>query len=119
MKSILSRFTLALLVVSLAGISAFAKGKKDTVTFLTNIKVNGTVVPKGVYDVKFDEKTGELSIVKNDKVVAKAMTSAAKRDRKARSLEVKSTGSGDDTQMISVAFAGADHDLVIGSQASR
>jgi hypothetical protein len=120
MKTILSRIALALLIASLASLSVFAKGKKATANFLTNIKVNGTLVKKGVYDLKFDDKTGELLIMKGDKVIARAATSTAKRDRKAQALELRTTGSGDDTQLTSVAFTGSDENLVInGSQASR
>ncbi|HEY6232466.1 MAG TPA: hypothetical protein VIW64_14485 [Pyrinomonadaceae bacterium] len=118
--SSLRKLAVAILVVSLAGISAFAKSKKQSVTFATDIKVNGTLVTKGVYDLKFDEQTGELSIVKDNKVIARATASSAKRDRKARTLEVKSIANGDDIQLVSVAFSGADHDLVINSsQATR
>ena len=120
MKSLLQRIAMALLITSLAGVSAFAKGKTEKVTFPTNIKVNGTVVTKGVYDLKFDEKTGELSIMKDNKVVARAVVSAEKRVGKARQLIIRSIGSGDDTQLTSITFSGADQDLVIsGSQASR
>ena len=120
MKSFLRRAAMALLITSLASVSAFPKGKTEKVTFLTNIKVSGTIVTKGVYDLKFDEKTSELSIMKGNKVIARAVVSAQKRDRKARQLLIKSTGNGDDTQLISVTFTGADQDLVIsGSQASR
>ena len=120
MKTILNRIALALLITSLASVVIFAKGKKETVSFLTNIKINGTLVNKGVYDLKFDDQTGELSVIKGGKVVVKVMTSATKRDRKAQALEVRSTGSGDETQLISVAFSGSDQNLVInGSQASR
>ena len=120
MKSLLSRIALALLITSLASISVFAKGKTESVRFLTNIKVNGTMVNKGVYDLKFDDKTQELSIMKGSKVIARATTSSSKRDRKAQTLEIKSIGSGDDIQMVSVAFSGSAENLVInGSQASR
>ena len=120
MKSLLNRIAIALLVASLSSVIVFAKAMKERVTFPTNIKVNGTVVSKGVYDVKFDDKTGELSIVKDSKVIARATTSVGKRDKKAREFAFRSSGSGDDAQLISVTFAGADHDLVIGgSQASR
>jgi hypothetical protein len=120
MKSLLNRLAIALLVASLSSVIVFAKAKKETVTFPTNIKVNGTVVNKGVYDVKFDEKTGELSLVKDGKVIARATASAEKRKGKARQFTFRSAGTGDDAQLISVTFAGADHDLVIGgSQASR
>lgn len=120
MKSFLSRIGMVLLISSLAGVAVFAKTKKETVTFPTNIKINGTLVNKGVYEVKFDEQTNELSIVKNNKVIAKATATVEKRERKARQFAIKSSGSGDDAQLIALTFAGADHDLVIsGSQASR
>jgi hypothetical protein len=119
MKTLLNRIALALLITALASVSLFAKGKTETVNFPTNIKVGGTLVTKGDYDLKFDEKTGELSIMKGSKVIARATTSTAKRDRKARSLEVRSTGTGDDAQLVSVAFSGSDENLVLNGQASR
>ncbi|HLN99148.1 MAG TPA: hypothetical protein VK208_11860 [Pyrinomonadaceae bacterium] len=120
MRSLLSRIAIALVITSLASVSAFAKGKTKTVTFESNIKVNGTMVPKGKYDLKFDEKTGELSIVKDSKVIARAATTAEKRQRKARDFVLRSTGSGADLQLTGVTFAGSDQNLLInGSQASR
>ena len=121
MKTILNRITLALLITSLAGFAVLAKGSKtEKVNFPTNIKVNGTVVNSGTYDLKFDESTNELSVLKGGKVIAKATTSSAKRDRKAKSMEVRTSGSGDDTQLTSVAFPGSDENLILsGSQASR
>lgn len=120
MKTLLNRIAFALLMTAVASVSVFPKIKKETVRFPTNIKVNGTLVHKGVYDLKFDDKTGELSIMKGSKVIARATTSAAKRDRKAQTLEIKSTGNGDEVQLIGIAFSGSDQNLVInGSQASR
>ena len=119
MKS-LNRIAIALLITALATVSAFAKAKKETVRFPTNVKVNGTVVHKGVYDVRFDEKTGELSIEKGNKVIARATASVEKRDKKAQRLEFRTIGRGDDTQLMAVTFSGTDQELNIsGSQASR
>jgi hypothetical protein len=120
MKSFLSRIAVALLIASLASITVFPKAKKETVTFPTNIKVNGTVVNKGVYELKFDDKTGELSIVKNNKVIARATARLEKRERKSQQLVLRSIGSGDDIQLTGVTFSGADHDVVLSSsQAAR
>jgi len=120
MKSFLNRIAIALLITSLAGVSVYAKSKKERVTFPTNIKVNGTMVKKGVYDLKFDDETGELAIMKDNKVIARATTNSVKRERKAKTLEIRSTGSGDETSLLSVAFSGSGENLVItGSQASR
>ena len=119
MKTILNRIAFALLIASLASILVFAKGKSEKVNFPSDIKINGTLVKQGVYDLKFDEKTGELSIVKNGKVIARATTTSAKRDRKAQTLELKSTVNGAETQLVSVAFGGSDENHVItGSDAA-
>ena len=118
--SLLRKIAIAVLLISLASVSAFAKSKKQLVRFAADVKVNGTLVPKGLYDLKFDDQTGELSIVKDNKVVARATASSVKRDRKARTFEVKSIASGNDIELVSVAFSGSDHNLVInGSQATR
>ncbi|HEV7747550.1 MAG TPA: hypothetical protein VGO56_21305 [Pyrinomonadaceae bacterium] len=120
MKSLLNRIAFALLITALASLSVFPKTKKETINFLTNIKVNGTLVKQGVYDLSFDDKTGELSIIKSGKVIARATTSTAKRDRKAHTLEFRTSGTGDDIQLTSVAFGGSDENLVLsGTQASR
>lgn len=120
MKSLINRIAVAFLITSLASVSAFAKTKKETVSFPTDISVNGTVIKKGVYDVKYDDQAGELTIVKNNKVLAKAATSIAKRDRKAREFQLRSFASGAETQLIGVTFAGSDHNVLIGnSNASR
>ncbi len=115
-----NRIAMALLVASLASVSVFPKTKKATVSFPTDIKVNGTAVSKGTYDLKFDEKTGELSVIKDNKIIARATASVEKRDRKARQFVLRSAGTGDDIQLTGVTFSGADHNLVIsGSQAAR
>lgn len=120
MKSLINRIAIALLITSLTSVAAFAKTKKETVTFPTDIKVNGTVVSKGVYDLKYDDAAGEVTIAKDGKVVARAAATMEKRDKKARQFQIRSVGSGEETQLIGVTFAGADHNVVVGnSNASR
>lgn len=119
MKSILSRVAIALLVTSLTTVAAFAKTKSQTVNFETNIKVNGTMVNKGVHDLKFD-KTNEVAIVKDNKVIARSAASIEKRGKKSSNFLLHSAGAGDQTELTGVTFAGADHNVVINSsQASR
>ena len=76
MKSIVSKMVAVLMVGALTGVVAFAKVHKQKVSFESDIKVNGTLVKKGTYDVKFDDESGQLSIEKNGKTVAQAMNSA-------------------------------------------
>ena len=120
MKSILNRIAVALVITSLASVMVLGKARKEKVTFDSNIKVNGTLVNKGVYDLKFDEKTEELSIMKGSKVIARTTTTVGKRDGKAARFELRSSRNGDETELTSVTFAGMDHNLLINnSPASR
>ena len=66
MKSFLQRSSIALLVCALVAVAAFAGGKdkirKETVTFSSDVMVNGTLIKAGDYEVRFNEQTGELAI---------------------------------------------------------
>jgi hypothetical protein len=117
MRRFINRTVLALVIASLASFAVLAKTRKHTVTFLTDINVGGTLVKKGVYSVKFDDKTGELSILDGKKVIAKAPTTAEKRERKARDFTYKSRG-GDVKELLTVTFEGSDQDLTINSSAA-
>jgi len=119
MKSWVNRILVALLIAVMTGIVAFAKSKKETVAFPTNIKVNGTLVKKGTYDVSFNEQTAELSILKNGKAIAKAPARVEKRAGKAKSLEIRSIGSGDDTQLVALTFAGSDQSIVVNQSGGQ
>ena len=115
MKSMVSRMVAILMVGALTGVVALAKVHKHKVTFENDIKVNGTLVKKGTYDVKFDDATGQLSIVKNGKTVAQAMGRLESREKKANDFQLRSTTSGEETQMIGVTFGGSDKDVVIST----
>lgn len=113
MKSIFNRMLVVLMVGALTSVVALAKVHKHKVTFEQDLKVNGTLVKKGTYDVKFDDETGQLSIVKNGKVVAQAMARLEQRDKKANDFQLRSTTSGDEQQLIGVTFGGSDKNVVI------
>jgi hypothetical protein len=113
MKSIVNRMVAVLMVGALTGIVAFAKVHKHKVTFEKDIKVNGTVVKKGTYDVKFDDESGQLTIAKNGKTIASAMAKVEQREKKANDFQLRSTVKGDETQLTGVTFNGSDKDIVI------
>ena len=75
MKVFLKSTLAALMICALASIAIFAaakdKVKTETVTFPSDVMVNGTLVKAGDYQLKFNEETGELAIMKNGKVKAK------------------------------------------------
>ena len=118
MKSMVSKIVAVLMVGALTGVVAFAKVHKHKVTFENDMKVNGTVVKKGTYDVKFDDETGQLTIAKNGKTVAQAMAKVEAREKKANDFQLRSTTSGDETHLIGVTFGGSDKDVVITNSGS-
>ena len=113
MKSIASRMLVVLMVGALTCVVALAKVQKHKVTFENDMKVNGTLVKKGTYDVKFNDETGQLSIEKNGKVVAQAMARVESREKKAGDFQLRSTTDGGETQLIGVTFGGSDKDVMI------
>jgi len=118
MKSIVSKVMAVLMVGALTGVVAFAKVHKEKVTFDTDIKVNGTVVKKGTYDVKFDDESGQLSITKNGKIVAQATAKLEQREKKANDFQLRSTVNGDETNLTGITFGGSDKNIVITSGGS-
>jgi len=118
MKSIVSKLVAVVMVGALTSVVAFAKVHKEKVTFDNDIKVNGTVVKKGSYDVKFDDESGQLSITKNGKVVAQAMAKLEQRDKKANDFQLRSTTDNGETNLIGVTFGGSDKNVVITGSGS-
>ena len=115
MKSMVSRMVAILMVGALTGVVAFAKVHKQKVTFESDIKVNGTLVKKGTYDMKFNDETGQLSIVKNGKTVAEAMAKVETRSKKADDFQMRTTLNGDEQNLTGVTFGGSDKDVVISN----
>ena len=119
MKSILNRLAVVLVVGALSSVVALAKVHKHKITFSSDIKVNNTLVKKGTYDVKFDDETGQFTIQKSGKVVAQSMAKLEQRDKKAGDFRLRSTGSGDDSQLLGVQFGGSDKEVVITNNGTQ
>jgi hypothetical protein len=102
-----------LMVGALTSVAALAKVHKHKVTFDEDIKVNGTVVKKGTYDVKFDDESNQLSIMKNGKVVAQAMARLEARAKKANDFQLRSTNKNNEQQLTGVTFGGSDKDVIV------
>ena len=118
MKSMVSKIVAVLMVGALTGVVAFAKVHKQKVTFENDIKVNGTLVKKGTYEVKFNDETGQLEIVKNGKTVAQAMAKLEQREKKANDFQLRSVSNGDELQLTGFTFGGSDKDVVISNTGS-
>lgn len=116
MKSVVNRIIVALLLVTMTSVAAFGKSKKTNVTFTVDTKVNETLVKSGTYEAVFNEETGELSILKGRKVVAKTTARVEMRDGKGRTTEIHTIKEGDVTAFVGIAFSGSDQ-KVVASQA--
>jgi hypothetical protein len=115
MKSVVNKVLVVLMVGALTSVVAFAKTQKQKVTFENDIKVNGTLVKKGTYELKFDDQSGQLSIIKNGKVVAQAMARTEQREKKASDFQLRSITKGDEVQLAGVTFGGSDKDVMIAN----
>ena|ERR1700682_1466961 len=115
MKSTLA----ALLICAFASIAVFAgskdKVKKEFVTFASDVMVNGTLVKAGDYEVKFDEQSGELAILKNGKVKAKTTAHLQARSEKARNTSIRTLEKGSVAELIGLTFGGSNQDVVVGA----
>jgi hypothetical protein len=103
------------MVGALASVAAMAKTHKQKVTFDSDIKVNGTLVKKGSYEVKFDDETGQLSIMKNGKTIAQSMARLEAREKKANTFQLRATTAGDEKQLVGVTFGGWDKDVIVSN----
>ncbi len=117
MKSIVNRMVVIMMVAALTSVVALAKVQKQKVTFESDIKVNGTLVKKGTYDLKFNDETGQLSIMKGGKVIAEAMARVESRSKKANDFQMRSTVNGGEQQLTGITFGGSDKDVVISNGA--
>ncbi|HKO99405.1 MAG TPA: hypothetical protein VJU86_20565 [Pyrinomonadaceae bacterium] len=120
MKTLISRIAIAVVIAAFTGGHALAKTKTENFSLDKDVKFSGTVIPKGSYKVKFDDQTGELTIAKpSGKVVARATATLEKRNSKANQFMLRSTGTGDDVELIGVTFGGSDHNVIVSSSAAR
>lgn len=114
MRSSVTRILLVVVVVAMASIVALAKKERKTVTFPSEMKINGTVVKAGTYDVVFDRDGGQLSVLKNGKVLATTSARTEARDRKAKTTEVVSLNGSDGPSLVKIAFGGSKENIVVG-----
>lgn len=69
-KSLLLTLATAFAVTLFGFVAAEAKDRSKTVTFLNDITVGETVIPKGTYNVKFNSTTNEVTFQQNGRLVA-------------------------------------------------
>lgn len=119
MKTFLQRTLVALSVCALLAVGAFAGGKgkikTESVTFGSDVMVNGTLLKAGNYQLKFNEETSELAILKDGKVKVKTTAHFAPRSDKASSTTVRTLEKDNVAELIGFTFGGSNQDLVVGT----
>lgn len=107
------------MICALSGLTAFADGKSDRITFDDTFQFAGTTIKKGTYKVAFDETTGELSIKKDEKVIAKAKAHA--EPLAASSAHTKfSMATENGAQVLrSVTYAGDNRAIIVGEASAQ
>jgi hypothetical protein len=117
MKSFMKSTLVALLITAFASIVVLAGGKeiRKSVTFSSDVMVNGTLVKAGEYDVKFNEETGELSILRDGKVKAKTNARLQARSEKAKITSVRTVAKDNVAELIGFTFGGSTQDLMVGA----
>jgi len=123
MKSFLKSTFAALMICALASIAISAatkdkaKVKTQDVTFTSDVMVNGTLVKAGDYQVKFNEQTGELAILKDGKVKAKTTAQLQSRSDKAKNTSVRMIEKGGVAELTGITFGGSNQDVVVAGGA--
>ncbi len=79
-KMLMSLMAMAFVIAGLTLVEA--KDRSKTITFLNDVTVNGTLIAKGTYDVKFDSESSEVSILRNGRVVATTKVEVRLTERK-------------------------------------
>ena len=113
MKLLVNGLMVVSLLLSLAGATVFGNTRKSNIVFSADTRVNGTLVKKGNYEVVFDDQSGELSILKGSKLIAKTTASTEKRNQKARATEVQTILEGKDQKLVSVTFDGSYENVIV------
>lgn len=114
MKSIINSVLVIALLVTLPATAALGKTRKSNIALASDTKVNGTLIKKGNYEAVYDDQSGELSIFKGTKLIAKTAARIEKREQKARGTEVQTVLEGMDQKLVGVTFSGSYENLIVG-----
>ena len=69
--------------------------------------------------MKFDDETGQFTVSKNGKVVAQSMAKTEARETKASEFQMRSSGTGDNLQLLGVTFGGQDKNVIISNNGAQ
>jgi hypothetical protein len=116
MKTFLHRIFLALAICTVASYVALADSHvKKTVIIPDDTIVNGSLLKAGEYQLRFDEQTGRLEILRNGKVRATAPARIEHRETKARETAVLSVRNGAALEMIGIEVGGSTEAIMLNN----
>jgi hypothetical protein len=116
MKNALQRTFAALMICAMAAVTALADNNKSAKLTLPNdVMINGTLLKAGEYQFKFNEKTNELTILKDGKVKAKTAARLETRNEKAKYTAILLDRKGDSVGLVGLTFAGSNQGVVVTS----
>lgn len=114
MKNHLKRALIALMICSVAAATALAgKTKRAHLKFASDVMVDGTLLKAGAYDFKFNEESGELTILQDGEVKAKTAARLESRTEKARQTGVRTLRVGEVNQFMGLIFGGSSQEVVV------
>jgi hypothetical protein len=116
MKTYLQRMLVALMICALGAVTAFAdKYKNARLTLSSDVMVNGTLITAGDYEFKFNEKTNEITILKDGKVKARTTARLEARNEKAKYTAIRTRAAGNSREFIGLTFGGSNQEVVVTS----
>ncbi|HMV83455.1 MAG TPA: hypothetical protein PLD20_21585 [Blastocatellia bacterium] len=83
-----------------------AKDRKKTVTFTEDFLVNSKLVKKGLYEVKFDAETSQVTILQDGDVVVTAKAEVRLTDKKALYNSASFTSTDRGKALTGITFEG-------------
>lgn len=125
MKAFMKGTVITLAIVALGALSAFAgdgdkvKSESKDVTLTQDVMVNGTLVKAGEVQIKFDQATNELSILKDGKLKAKTPAHVEARSDKAKETAVRTVDKGGVAELLGVSFHGWTQDVMVGAAGTQ
>jgi hypothetical protein len=114
MKTKATIITAALILCAIAGTMALAKSKTHMINFDQDVTVNGTVVKKGEYQARFNEQTGEFTIMEGKHIVATATAKEEALNKKAPETSFDLKGAEGGATLTKVTFGGDRYSLLLG-----
>lgn len=113
MRKMINLLVIVAVVCVFTTLTVFGKDKSEYINLPQDVVINGTLVKKGAYKLKFDEKSGELLLMKGSKVVAKTNARLEKREDKAGRTEFNTTNNGSQNELRGITFRGDSEKIVI------